>query len=497
MRVLILLLCFFIGHSAQAQKKPVKKAPIAAKNTTATTSTINVTVSGYTQGLAYLAYYYGNNIYVQDSAALSPSGACTFKLGSDVLGGIYILALPENKRVDFLFNKEPLITITGNKNTIETGVKITGSAENTEYLKYQKFIQVAGSQREEARQNYNNAKTSADSIKYEKAFKLHNNQMNEYREQVVRNIPKSFLASLFLAMQEPPQIKTLPKSRKDSVEFDYYNRKAFWAGFSFMDDRLIRTPFLVSKLNKYYNEYVLNADSIIKDVDYKLLLARNSPELYKFLLNWYTDFYVTPKYLGQDAVLVHLFNKYHSKGISNWLNEKQLKYISDRAYMLMNNLIGGPAAPVVFMSSQEQLVGLYDVKAKYTLVVFWDPNCGHCKTEVPRIDSFYTKLWKPIGLKVYAVLTPDGADKDVVNTWKKFIADNALTEWTHAYQTPAMRAEEEKTGQPGFRQLFDITSTPTVYLLDAEKRILAKKLTLDQINSFLKLKESGKNNEGF
>ncbi len=45
-----------------------------------------------------------------------------------------------------------------------------------------------------------------------------------------------------------------------------------------------------------------------------LLLARSSPEMYKFLLNWLTDEYINPKYMGQDAVFVHLFEKYHSKG---------------------------------------------------------------------------------------------------------------------------------------------------------------------------------------
>ena len=48
--------------------------------------------------------------------------------------------------------------------------------------------------------------------------------------------------------------------------------------------------------------------------------------------------------MGQDAVFVHLFEKYHSKGVSSWLNEKQMTAISNRAYMLMSNLIGEQAA---------------------------------------------------------------------------------------------------------------------------------------------------------
>ena len=49
--------------------------------------------------------------------------------------------------------------------------------------------------------------------------------------------------------------------------------------------------------------------------------------------------------------------------------------------------------------------------------------------------------------------------------------------------------------KPGFRQLFDVTMTPTIFLLDKEKRIIGKKLTWQQINDLLEVKwKSAKNN---
>src|SRR5690606_14686239 len=131
----------------------------------------------------------------------------------------------------------------------------------------------------------------------------------------------------------------------------------------------------------------------------------NAPELYKYMLNWFTDEYINPKYMGQDAVFVHLFNKYHSKGLSPWLNDKQMEVITRRAYMQMANLIGEQAAPLEFADSTGKIKSLYEVKADYTLVVFWDPNCGHCKQELPRIDSIYQAEWKQRNVKIYAVLT--------------------------------------------------------------------------------------------
>jgi thiol-disulfide isomerase/thioredoxin len=311
--------------------------------------------------------------------------------------------------------------------------------------------------------------------------------MSVYRESIVKNQPESMMASLLLAMKETPVLMQNPKTREDSAANLYYYKKHFWDGITFMDDRLIRTPFLLPKLQRFYGEVEINADSLIKDIDYKLLLARSSPELYKYLLNWYTDFYLNPKYMGQDAVLVHLFNNYHSKGESYWLNSTQTEYISRRAYMLMSNLIGEQAANLDMIDTADKPTSLYTVNADFTVICFWDPNCGHCKIEVPRLDSIYRASWKSKGVKIFAVYTPENEPNG--NTeWLKFIGNNKIADWQHAYQTKAMIAADNAAQKPSFRQLYDVTSTPILYLLDKDKRIVGKKLTIQQMNELLEEK---------
>ena len=61
------------------------------------------------------------------------------------------------------------------------------------------------------------------------------------------------------------------------------------------------------------------------------------------------------------------------------------------------------------------------------------------------------------------------------------------------HQTLKMLKEETEAQRPSFKQLYDITQTPTLYLLDKEKRIIAKKLSLEQVNDLLQVKiKSGK-----
>ena len=190
--------------------------------------------------------------------------------------------------------------------------------------------------------------------------------------------------------------------------------------------------------------------------------------------------------MGQDAVLVHLFNNYHSKGASYWLNEKQMEYISRRAYMLMSNLIGEMAANIEFADTTGKTKALYDVDAPYTVVVFWDPNCGHCKDEIPRLDSMYIAKWKAKGVAIYSV----NIYENEVPAWKKFIAEKNLSKnWVHVFQTKSAKQAEEKAGVPNYRQLYDISKTPTIYLLDKDKRIVAKQLSLEQFDKIMEAKQ--------
>ena len=188
--------------------------------------------------------------------------------------------------------------------------------------------------------------------------------------------------------------------------------------------------------------------------------------------------------MGQDAVFVHLFEKYHSKGISSWLNEKQLTTISNRAYMLMSNLIGEQAANLEMVDSTGKGRPLYNIKSDYIVICFWDPTCGHCRVQVPRLDSIYNAKWKNEGVKMYGVLTETN-NKD---QWVQFIKEHLMGKWINVYQTDSQKKNAEAAKQPSYKQLYDVIETPTLYLLDKDKKIIAKKLTMDQIDDLLQVK---------
>ncbi|HRB22347.1 MAG TPA: redoxin domain-containing protein [Ferruginibacter sp.] len=446
---------------------------------------ISVTCN-YDTGMAYLTYHYGKNLNIEDSGKVNNKGAVVFQGNTPLQQGIYALVLPGKRfSLDFLVSDVQTITIDTDTTKLPEA-KITGSKDNELFINYQKFVNEKGRLLMGEREAYMRSKTKADSALHEANYIKLNTEINKYREDIIQNNSNSLMASLFNAMKEAPYPTKVPVTRQDTLNNYYFYKQHYWDGITFMDDRIIRTPFFLPKLERYYREVMQQApDSLIKDIDYRLLYARNAPEMYKFLLNWYTDEYINPKYMGQDKVFIHLFEKYHSKGLTAWLTDKQMEIITRRAYMQMANQLGEQASNLELLDTAGKPKPLYNLSSDYTVVIFWDPNCGHCKEEIPRLDSIYRASWKAKKVKIYAVLSEK---EDQKNNWKKFIREHDITGWTNVYQSKKQADEELASNRPNFRQLYDVITTPTLYLLDKEKRIIGKKLTLLQMNDLLETK---------
>lgn len=446
--------------------------------------TLDLKAPQFHSGITYLTYYYGKNMNVVDSTAIDSNGSAKFQVETEPLPGVYSVVLP-GKRIslDFLLDSTARVNcvIKDTSNIIQES-EVTGSPANDLFQSYQRYVAKMSPLMERERDEYMASRTKADTLRHQENYQTLNRELNAYRENILKNHPESMLASLFKSMKEPEILHKKPITQKDSLENYQYYKQHYWDGITFRDPRIIRTPFFVPKLEKYFEQVTnQNPDSLIKEIDYTLLLARTSQPMYQFLMNWFTDEYFQPKFMGQDKVFVHLFEKYHSQGVSTWLSDKQHKAIADRAYMVMSNLIGDPAAPMVMTDANEKPASLYNLKAKFTIVCFWDPTCGHCQHELPVLDSIYQKKWKQEGVRIYSVLT----NNDVKDQWKKFIVDHHIQEWTNVYESEQQRKSATTANKPSYQQLYDVIQTPTIYLLDNEKRIIVKKLTIEQMDDVI------------
>ncbi|MES2690815.1 MAG: thioredoxin-like domain-containing protein, partial [Bacteroidota bacterium] len=237
------------------------------------------------------------------------------------------------------------------------------------------------------------------------------------------------------------------------------------------------TPVFHSKIEYFITKVTPQVpDSINRAIDYLIDQTLKSRETSKWCIYWITDHYEKSQYMGMDAVFVHMVDKYYKDTTRTfWIDETLRFKITDRADNLRNNLLGKIAPNLNMPDTGFTMRAIHDIKAKYTMLLFWDATCGRCKEEIPRLKVLYDKLNKEQYLKglyfqVYAISMTTDAEE-----WKKYVRDNKL-KWLNV---------SDLYNNTKYRKFYDIYSTPVIYLLNEKKEIIAKRLSVEQVEEFI------------
>jgi thiol-disulfide isomerase/thioredoxin len=250
----------------------------------------------------------------------------------------------------------------------------------------------------------------------------------------------------------------------------------YWDNVDLNDDRLLRTPIFHNKLNYYYTKTLMQIpDSLIVEGDQFLSKMKPSTDLFKYSLVYMLNEMAKSKLMGFDAVYTHLVNKYYAKGYAPWVDSTQLYKIIERGRILEPLLIGKKARNLTLQDTTlKSYKSLYDVKADFTILAFWDPDCGHCKKEIPRLAEIYRKM-KADKISV-EVFSPGIFDIAEFDKWTSFLRENNLN-WINVC---------DPYHQNNYRYEWDIQSTPQLYILDKNKLIKAKRIGVENIEDFIK-----------
>jgi thiol-disulfide isomerase/thioredoxin len=461
MKYLKILLLVFITTNLSAQKEGYN---------------IQITLENYPDSVVYLVNYFGNTNQINDTVYLQ-GGKFTFKGSKSLPGGIYLIVTKDRKYFEVLIDKEQYFTVSTSYNDFVGKAKIKGSQDNIDFYNYLNFLAQKEKEKSTIEAEYK-AMANDAAAKTEMNSKLTklNEEVNSYKEKIILEKPNSFLTTILYASKEPEIPKVLPLKEDGTSDSSYiykYYKEHFFDGFDLSDERLLRTPLYATKLKKYFKQVILqHPDTLIKEADMLIGKAKPNRETYKFNIWYFTYETETSQIMGMDAVFVHLVNKYYKTGEAYWVNEKVLKNITDRADVLEKLLIGKPGPNMIMWDTTSNLKSLYDIKADYTIIMFWDPDCGHCRTEIPEIKTWTDENGEKYNVKIFSVCS----DTNLVK-WRKFLRDYKMTEWENVNGTRSATAN--------YHDLYDIISTPTIYLLDKNKKILAKRLGAKQVFEFI------------
>lgn len=436
----------------------------------------------------YLAHYYAKplpTIYKTDSGRVINKRTAVIESKDSTLGGIYLLLFyNRSKFTEFILENGDEMTINVDTVDMPANISFKNSPENSRYVEYEKFLMAYGKKQQGFMEELKKAKTPADTAAIRDKSAKAGKELVAFRNDYVKKYPNTYLSNVFNALstpQVPEGTHYIAGTKTVDSNFSYtYYKEHYWDKFDFKDDRLMYTPIYDAKLDEYFNRLVLPLpDTMNAEADALLAKTRKSKEIFKYTLHWLAGNAERSKVMGMDEVFVHLVEKYYMKGDAYWLDSAGLSKYEDRAKKIAPNVIGNLAPELEMQdiwSLQDKPLSKND--AKYTLLVFWSKECGHCMKEVPQIDSVYNKVLKNKGVKVYSVST-EGDLSDI----QKAVDKLNIKEWTNVVDA------QNKTE---YRSKYDVYSTPKIYLLDDQKKIIGKGLDHSNIMEVIEFTEKKK-----
>lgn len=455
--------------------------PIHAQKTTAKKTKgyeIKITIKNSKDSMLYLANYYGKNQYLKDSAIADKKtpGVYTFKGDEALQGGIYILASQAKvKMMEFIIDENQHFSFDSDTSDILKNIVVKNCPENVMFFDYIKNITFKQTELNSINSDVKKAETDhntelANSLK--EKLKQKSKEFQDFTLNVIEKNP-NFLFSKVLSMNREIEIPSYPKLPDGSVDSTFgwkYYKSNYWMYTDLKDDRLIRTPVFHGKLQRYFETVIVqDNDSIKIEADKILETVRSNEEMFKYVMWWLTNYYETSKIMGHDEIFVYLVEKYYETNQCWWVTPSTLESLNKRATQLKAVLIGAKAPELIMPDTNNVFHSFYQIQKKYTLLWFWDPDCGHCKVETPKLKDFYNKFKDSLNLEVFAV----SMDQDL-ERWKKFIRDNQLT-WINV---------GGNTANIDFHKVYDLYSSPVLYVLDKDKKILAKRIAVADLEDF-------------
>lgn len=462
--------------------------------------------------VVYLAYYQFDKSYLADTCKKVVKGNIVFKGKKPLDRGVYYVVSQQKARYFdfFISDNNQKLTINTDTTDLVKNLKSPTSKENDDFFTYIKFITAKNKEFGEIR-----TKTKGMNSKDSAAFIL---EKSKVLNEAVLNFEKEFMIQhkgMFVAdvinLKMEKEATDIPKAsngRPDSMFIYNYYKSHYWDGVNFQDDGILRTPFFADRVKKYFNNVIIqHPDTVSVEIDRMMVKTKVGTSMHKFLLAYFTPTYESSKMMGFDKVFVHIIDKYFRTGQAQGIyDDKTIEKIKERGDILKPILLGSQAPDLLMIDTighkaiakmgfdtvktsqgatklyyenvqilTQNFVSLHNTKADYLVLVFWDVDCGHCQTEIPKLLEEYHALKKDgYDIKAFSVYTQHEFEK-----YRKYIIDHKL-DWINVYDGVHINNIKEK---------YDIYSTPVIYVLDKNKRIKAKRIGTEQVKDIIKQME--------
>jgi len=449
---------------------------------------IEIQLKGLSGDTVILGEYFTTRMVPKDTVVVDAKGRGVFEGETPFVGGLYLVYYNPRYYFDMLLGENQEFDLTADTSDLAGTVSFTGSEDNQIFQDYKDFLQGKREELQHHQAQLAEAVSASDTARIRNKQEQINGEMEAYMDQIESRHASLFVNDFIGATREPlppgDQL-TGQKRHDDSIRYFYY-RQHYFDRFDPFNVRLLHTPLYENKIINYLSRAVVqHPDTLVMATDMLLEGSKVDKDLYRYMLITLFNHFAESKFMGMDVVYFHIAEHYYIPD-ANWSSEEFISKLKDNLAKNKPTLIGQKAPNLTLrkvpgehfeMAAQDTVIKrdphigsdffLNDTEARYTILYFWEADCGHCKKSTPALHKVYSRL-KNQGVEVisvHAINTIEGKEK-----WVDFVNEHHMYDWINSWSPYSN----------DFRILYNLQSYPQLFVLDHEKKIVAKRITPEQ-----------------
>lgn len=285
--------------------------------------------------------------------------------------------------------------------------------------------------------------------------------INKECDKVTAAYPNLFVHQVTRTFVKVPTRIGHPNA-KDYDTHDAFLHEHYFDFFDFNNPNLIHHYALNLLMEQYFSQYSSTKDKILyHSCDILMRKASVNTEIKNYIYNFLINYGITR---NMEYMVTYMQDNYGGDcqlGV-DFSKQNALKAINDTKI--------GSIAPDILLydannnpQSLKQFVG----KNKYTVLIFWVSWCAHCQKELPKIAS-YQNEWAKNGIGIFTVSVDEQRELWLKALEKYNISGANVSELVPIKQSKILPA-------------YNIYTTPALFILNQEGKILAKDVYGDKL----------------
>lgn len=243
----------------------------------------------------------------------------------------------------------------------------------------------------------------------------------------------------------------------------------FWDKFDMNDTAQVKNPDIgEQKLADFIGLLSTTPDSALRDkaVDGMLEKAKSNRPNFDHFIKLYERYLYDGNSPMRNDIVYESVLRYLIK--TDLLSDLEKEAYRPIYKLLLRNKAGQLAEDFSYELANGKKQKLSQTKAKYTFLLFYDPECSHCKETIHQLRDTpqLVQLFAQQQVQVLAI-DPWG-DR---SKWKNYMPEMS-EKWINGFDSESKILSFN---------LYDLKASPTIYLLDENKRVLLKDTYLQPV----------------